>query len=62
LPFLIADVHRALEIAYVVVACELLVIALVRRRFLKVSLTSSLVQVTLGGVIVAAVGVAVGHA
>jgi erythrin-vacuolar iron transport family protein len=62
LPFLIADVGRALELAYVVVACELLVIAVVRRRFLKVSLASSLVQVTLGGVIVAAVGVAVGHA
>ena len=62
LPFLIPDVQRALEVAYVVVACELLVIAIVRRRFLKVSLASSLVQVTLGGVIVAAVGVAVGHA
>jgi VIT1/CCC1 family predicted Fe2+/Mn2+ transporter len=62
LPFLINDLHRALTVAYVVVSCELLVIAIVRKRFLKVSLTSSLVQVTLGGVMVAAVGVAVGHA
>jgi len=62
LPFLISDVGRALSIAYVVVACELVAIALVRKRFLKVSLASSLVQVTLGGVVVAAVGVAVGHA
>jgi VIT1/CCC1 family predicted Fe2+/Mn2+ transporter len=62
LPFLISDVHRALTVAYVVVSCELLAIALVRKRFLKVSLASSLVQVTLGGVIVAAVGVLVGHA
>jgi erythrin-vacuolar iron transport family protein len=61
LPFLIGDVHRALTVAYVVVACELVAIALVRKRFLKVSLAGSLVQVTLGGVIVAAVGVAVGH-
>jgi VIT1/CCC1 family predicted Fe2+/Mn2+ transporter len=61
LPFLISDLHRALTIAYIVVSCELIVIALVRKRFLKVSLTSSLVQVTLGGVLVAAVGVAVGH-
>jgi hypothetical protein len=38
------------------------VIALVRRRYLHVSLASSLVQVTLGGIVVAAVGVAVGHA
>ena len=62
LPFLIGNVHRALAVAYVVVSCELLVIAWVRKRFLHVSLTSSLVQVTLGGVIVACVGVAVGHA
>ena len=62
LPFLISDVGRALEVAYVVVSCELVLIAIVRKRFLKVSLASSLVQVTLGGVIVAAVGVAVGHA
>ena len=41
---------------------ELLAIAWIRRRYLKVSLTGSLVQVTLGGVIVAFVGVAVGHA
>ena len=61
LPFLISDLHKALTVAYVVVSCELVVIALVRKRFLKVSLTSSLVQVTLGGVLVAAVGVAVGH-
>jgi VIT1/CCC1 family predicted Fe2+/Mn2+ transporter len=62
LPFLISDLHRALTVAYIVVSCELVVIALVRKRFLKVSLTSSLVQVTLGGVLVAAVGVGVGHA
>jgi VIT1/CCC1 family predicted Fe2+/Mn2+ transporter len=61
LPFLISDLHKALTVAYVVVSCELVVIALVRKRFLKVSLTGSLVQVTLGGVLVAAVGVAVGH-
>jgi VIT1/CCC1 family predicted Fe2+/Mn2+ transporter len=62
LPFLISDLSRALTVAYVVVACELVVIAWVRKRYLHVSLTSSLVQVTLGGFVVAAVGVAVGHA
>jgi erythrin-vacuolar iron transport family protein len=62
LPFLISDTSKALAVAYVVVACELVVIAWVRKRYLHVSLTSSLVQVTLGGFIVAAVGVAVGHA
>jgi VIT1/CCC1 family predicted Fe2+/Mn2+ transporter len=61
LPFLISDTSRALDVAYVVVAVELVVIAVVRKRYLHVSLASSLVQVTLGGVIVAAVGVVVGH-
>jgi hypothetical protein len=62
LPFLISDTSRALALAYAVVASELLLIAWVRKRFLRVSLASSLVQVTLGGFVVAAVGVAVGHA
>ena len=62
LPFLISDTSKALLVAYVVVSVELVVIALVRKKFLHVSLTSSLVQVTCGGVVVAAVGVAVGHA
>jgi hypothetical protein len=60
LPFLIGDVDKALPIAYAVVAVELVAIAWIRRRFLHVSLTRSLVQVTLGGAIVAAVGVAIG--
>ena len=60
LPFLIADVNKALTVAYVVVSCELLLIAWIRRRFLQVSLARSLVQVTLGGALVAAVGVVIG--
>jgi VIT1/CCC1 family predicted Fe2+/Mn2+ transporter len=62
LPFLIDDTSKALTVAYVVVGIELLLIAWVRKRFLSVSLRTSLMQVTLGGVIVSAVGVAVGHA
>jgi erythrin-vacuolar iron transport family protein len=62
LPFLISDVNRALPIAYTVVALELVAIALIRKRYLRVSLSRSLVQVTLGGLIVAMVGVTVGHA
>jgi erythrin-vacuolar iron transport family protein len=61
LPFLIHHRPTALGVAYVVVACELLAIAFVRKRFLNVSLPQSLVQVTLGGVMVAAVGVAIGQ-
>src|SRR4051794_9188192 len=62
LPFLIPDVHTALAVAYPVVAAELLAIAWIRKRFQHVSFKVSLVQVTMGGLMVAAVGIAVGHA
>ncbi len=62
LPFLINDVGTALAVAYPIVALELVAIAWIRRRFLSVPLTQSLLQVTLAGVMVAAVGVVVGHA
>ena len=62
LPFLINDVGTALAVAYPVVACELVAIAWVRKRFLSVPLTHSLVQVTVAGAMVAAVGVTVGQA
>jgi erythrin-vacuolar iron transport family protein len=62
MPFLIADVGTALTVAYAVVAVELVAIAWVRRRFLRVSMRLSLVQVTLGGALIAAVGALLGHA
>jgi VIT1/CCC1 family predicted Fe2+/Mn2+ transporter len=62
LPFLISDTQTALTVAYVVVGMELITIAWVRRRFLQVPLHRSLVQVTMGGFIVAAVGALMGHA
>lgn len=61
LPFLIGDVHTALAIAYPVVGVELLLIAWIRKRFQNVSLRLSLIQVTLGGSLVAFVGFVVGH-
>lgn len=60
LPFLIDDLDTALAVAYVVVGVELVAIAWIRKRFMKVSLTRSLIQVTLGGVIVATVGIVIG--
>lgn len=60
LPFLIANVHKALIVAGVVVAVELFAIAWIRNRFLDVSLRSSLLVVTVGGAIVLLIGVAIG--
>ena len=62
LPFLISDVGTALAVAYPVVGAELLLIAWIRKRFQRVSLRVSLIQVTLGGALVAIVGFLVGHA
>ncbi len=60
LPFLISDVHKALIVAGTVVAFELFAIAWVRKRFLRVSMRSSLLTVTLGGAITLAIGVGLG--
>lgn len=62
LPFLISNVNHALIVAGAVVAVELFVIAWVRHRFLRVSLRSSLIVVTLGGAIVVAIGALIGSA
>lgn len=62
LPFLIRAVDTALMVVYPVVLFELFAIAWVRKRYLNVSLTMSLLHVTLGGIVVSIVGILVGHA
>ena len=62
LPFVIADVNTALVVAGIVVAIELITISLIRKRFLAVSLRTSLLQVALGGVLIVAAGVGLGSA
>jgi hypothetical protein len=62
LPFVIGNVHTALVVAGIVVAIELIAISLIRKRFLSVSLRTSLLQVALGGALIVAAGVALGSA
>jgi hypothetical protein len=63
LPFLIPQFRVALTVAIVVVAIELVAIAWVRWRFFpSVSVGSSLVQVTVAGALVFAVGLLIGSA
>jgi hypothetical protein len=62
LPFLIKNVNSALIVAGIVVAIELITISLIRKRFLAVSLRTSLLQVALGGVLIVAAGVGLGSA
>jgi hypothetical protein len=61
LPFLLSDFQTALILAYSFVTVELIVIAWVRKRFMQVSLSSSLINVTLAGIIVTVVGVLLGQ-
>jgi hypothetical protein len=60
LPFVISNVHTALIVAGVVVAVELFAIAWIRYRFLRVQMRSSLLYVTVGGIISVAIGVGLG--
>ncbi len=60
LPFLISDRAIALVFAAIVVAIELTVIALIRQRYLEVSLRCSLIQVVFGGVLIVGVGLWLG--
>jgi VIT1/CCC1 family predicted Fe2+/Mn2+ transporter len=60
LPFLISDIHIALHFAYVVVGVELLTIALIRYKFMKTPLWSTIIQVIIGGGIVFLLGIWLG--
>ena len=61
LPFLIANVHSALTLAYIVVGIELVVIALIRHRYFNTSFALSCLQVIVGGGLVFAAGVLIGQ-
>ena len=52
LPFLIIDLDKALHLAYLIVIIELVGIALIRYRFMKSPLWSTILQVIVGGGIV----------
>ena len=61
LPFLIANVHAALNLAYLVVGIELIAIAFIRHKYFKTSFALSCVQVIVGGGLVFAAGVLIGQ-
>jgi VIT1/CCC1 family predicted Fe2+/Mn2+ transporter len=60
LPFLIPQYHSAVLLALAVIAFELLTLAWIRRRFFGTGFVISLISVTLGGVIITAISVALG--
>jgi VIT1/CCC1 family predicted Fe2+/Mn2+ transporter len=60
-PFLITNLALALNVAYGVVAFELLAIAYIRYRFMKTPLAATVLQVIVGGGIVFTVGLLLGR-
>ncbi len=60
LPFLILNVHTALQMAYVVVTIELLAISWIRFRYMRTGFVRSCIQVLVGGSLVFVAGVLIG--
>lgn len=60
IPFLIQNIQLALHIAYFVVVIELLLISVIRYKFMKTPLPQTIGQVIVGGGIVFAVGLWLG--
>jgi hypothetical protein len=60
LPFLIPEYQPAVLVALAVIACELLGLAWIRRRFFGTRFLGSFVSVTVGGAIIATVSAALG--
>lgn len=62
LPFLISQYHAAVVAAAIVVAFELVALAVIRWRFFETSFVRSLLAVSVGGAVIAAVGSVIGSA
>jgi VIT1/CCC1 family predicted Fe2+/Mn2+ transporter len=62
LPFLIASYHAAVVAAVVVVAFELIALAVLRWRFFDTGFTRSLLAISIGGAVIAVVGALIGSA
>ncbi len=60
LPFLLPSFHTAVTLALVVVAVELVGLAWIRWRFLHTRFLTSVLQITLAGVVIVAISIALG--
>ncbi len=60
LPFLMTNLQHALYLSYFIVGIELIIIALIRYHFFKMSFWLSVLQVVFGGILVFIAGVLIG--
>jgi len=62
LPFLITNYHAAVVVAGIVVAFELVALAVIRWKFFQTGFLKSLFAISIGGAVIAVVGAAIGSA
>jgi VIT1/CCC1 family predicted Fe2+/Mn2+ transporter len=62
LPFLITNYHAAVVVAGVVVAFELIALAVIRWKFFQTGFLKSLLAISVGGAVIAVVGSLIGSA
>ena len=62
LPFLITNYHAAIVLAAVVVAFELVALAVIRWKFFQTGFLKSLLAISFGGAVIAVVGALIGSA
>jgi VIT1/CCC1 family predicted Fe2+/Mn2+ transporter len=62
LPFLITNYHAAVVVAGIVVAFELIALAVIRWKFFQTGFLKSLLAISVGGAIIAVVGSVIGSA
>lgn len=62
LPFLSSNLHQALVLAYAIVGLELITIAFIRYKYMKMNFILSVVQVVVGGALVFLAGYLIGSA
>jgi erythrin-vacuolar iron transport family protein len=62
LPFLITNYHAAVVVAGIVVAFELIALAVIRWKFFQTGFLKSLLAISFGGAIIAVVGSVIGSA
>ncbi|MDX6474877.1 MAG: erythrin-vacuolar iron transport family protein [Gaiellaceae bacterium] len=62
LPFLITNYHAAIVVAGIVVAFELIALAVIRWKFFQTGFLKSLLAISVGGAVIAVVGSLIGSA
>jgi len=60
LPFLLSDLSKALYLAYLIVGIELITIAYIRYKYMKMKFFLSIIQVVVGGILVFLAGYFIG--